>query len=65
MGFCFNRQRQLAVADHSNALEDDLHKKKTISANRSISRVNVKQLRRKLSPEDRAFLRSIGLKLRK
>ena len=39
-------------------------KKKCDSGNRFIQRVHLKQLRHRLSAKDRAFLQSIGLKLR-
>lgn len=66
MGFCYNRQGQLSLSyPQHNPIEDRvINKRKKEPTNYFIPPVRVKQIRHKLSARDRAFLRSIGLKLR-
>lgn len=60
MGFRYNQQR-LAQKRYDNVLDN---KKESDCGKRFIQRVQLKRLRHRLSAEDRAFLRFVGLKPR-
>ena len=59
MGFRYNQQR--LMHHRYNVIND---KKESDCGNRFIQRVHLKRLRHRLSAKDRAFLQSIGLKLK-
>ena len=63
MGFRYNQQQQQRLTHlRCNVIED---KKKSNCENRFIQRAYVKRSRRRLSAEDRKFLQSVGLRVRK
>lgn len=63
MGFLYNKRQQVHHHQYDTVVGNSMNKKQSRCGKRFIQSLYSKQLR--LSAENRSFLKSIGLKLRK
>lgn len=65
MGFCFNQQRREYMNHQLSIIDHQINKKKRRGGTKISSHTSFQQTRPTISLNDRKFLQSIGLTLRK
>lgn len=65
MGFLYNKRQQVHHHQYDTVVGNSMNKKQIRCGKGFIQSLYSKQLRHRLSAENRSFLKSIGLKLRK